>query len=100
MIDLQTESALTASAVAKLPQLRRNGRSPHISQVHRWWTCGLKGHRLESIVVAGTRCSTSEAVDRWIAALSGHVVAEANRTPVRRARETERAGQELAAAGW
>jgi hypothetical protein len=100
MIDLQIESALTAAAVAKLPQLRRNGKPPHVSQVHRWWTAGLKGHRLESIVVAGTRCSTSEAVDRWIAALSGHDSAEGQRTPIRRQKETARADKQLAAAGW
>lgn len=102
VIDLQIESALTASAVARLPQLRRNGKSPHLSQVHRWWANGLKGHRLESIVVAGTRCSTSEAVDRWIAALSsqGSAGVQHSRTPLRRQRDHERADKLLTSEGW
>jgi hypothetical protein len=100
MIDLQTESALTLTVAAKLPQLRRNGKSPHVSQIYRWIQSGLKNHRLESIVVAGTRCTTSEAVDRWIAALSGHDSAEASRTPLRRQRDHQRADAELVSAGW
>lgn len=102
MIDLQIESALTASAVAKLPQLRVNGKTKHVSQIHRYWTRGLKGIRLESVIVAGARCSSSAAVDRWLLALNGQDGTEAQpaRTPARRTKSHQRAEKELASAGW
>ncbi len=102
MIDPAVESLLTLREVAKLPQLCRNGRSPHLASVHRWVGRGLRGIPLESIVVAGARCSTAEAVDRWIAALTdaANGAKATAQTSFRRQRDHERASAELEKAGW
>jgi hypothetical protein len=100
MIDLQIEKPVTIARAMKLPQLSRNGKPPHVAQGYRWCGKGLKGIVLESVVIGGSRCTTSEAVDRWIAALSGYAVTETTRTPVRRQRDHDRAERTLAAAGW
>ncbi len=102
MIDLQMEQPVTLAKATRLSQLRRDGRSPHVSQVYRWAGKGLKGHILETVVIAGSRCTTSEAVDRWIAALSGHTptTSQPVRTPTRRQRDHDKAAKELASAGW
>jgi hypothetical protein len=100
MIDLQLEQPVTLAKAVRLSQLRRDGRSPHVSQIYRWASKGIRGHVLETVCIAGSRCTTSEAVDRWIAALSGRDSAESTRTPVRRQRDHDKADKQLAASGW
>ena len=87
MIDLQAEKPLTLTAAAKLPQLRRNGRSSHIATVYRWAERGCRGIVLESIVIGGSRCTTAEAVDRWIVALTASAGGEP--TPIQAPRQRE-----------
>ena len=102
MIDLQTEKPLTISKAMGLPQLRRNDRKPHVAQGYRWCSAGLKGIVLESIVIGGSRCTTSEAIDRWIARLSGHdhMDSQPVRAPSRRQRDHDKAEKQLTEAGW
>jgi hypothetical protein len=104
MIDLTCEQPLTLKAASRLPQLRRNGRPPHIASLYRWVFRGCRGIRLDSVVVAGSRVTTSESVDRWIAALTananGESAATATRTPIRRKRDHDRAERNLADDGW
>jgi hypothetical protein len=100
MIDLLKEQPVTLAKATRMSQLRRDGRSPHVSQLYRWTGRGIRGHVLESVVIGGARCTTSEAVDRWIAALSGEPVTRTTRTPVRRRQDHDRAERTLAAAGW
>jgi hypothetical protein len=49
---------------------RLRGRVPHISTVWRWCTKGVRGVRLQSYVVGGTRVVTAEAIDRFLAQTS------------------------------
>jgi len=104
MVDLANEIPLTLRAAAKLPQLRRNGRAPHIASLYRWVMSGCRGIRLDSAIVAGTRCTTSEAVDRWIAALTaaanGETTVPAPRSPLRRLRESAQANRNLERSNW
>jgi hypothetical protein len=105
MIDLISEKPLTLQAAAKLPQLRRNGRSPHIATIYRWVDRGCRGLKLESVVIGGSRCTTSEAIDRWIAALSAGGDTQSApinvlKTPNQRQREHERSERALDEAGW
>jgi len=54
------------------------------------------------VVVAGARCTTSAAADRWIAALTAKANGEATpaRTPLRRQRDHQRADAALDKEGW
>lgn len=102
MIDLSVETPLTLREACALPQLQRNGRKPHLASMYRWVSRGCRGIRLESIVVAGSRCVTAEAVDRWIAQLTAPSSGDTPplRTPQKRQRDHERADSALAEKGW
>ena len=101
-INLLVELPLTLREATRLPQLQRDGRRPHIASLYRWVTAGARGIRLESVVVGGARCTTSEAVDRWIAALTAAAAGDAHptRTPTQRQRDHDRADATLAKNGW
>jgi hypothetical protein len=101
-IDLTVEPPLTLREATKLPQLRRNGRRPHIASMHRWAAAGIRGIKLETIVVAGSRCTTSAAVNRWIGALTADANGESlsARTPLMRKRAQRHANDILEKAGW
>jgi hypothetical protein len=94
MINSHLEPALSARAATKLPQIQRDGRSPNVSQIHRWWVRGIRGIVLESVVIGGSRCTSSAAVDRWIAKLSGCEIA------ITESGENEIVDRQLQAAGW
>jgi hypothetical protein len=65
MIDLQTEQLLLlANACDVVP-----GR-PHVSTLIRWWRDGVRGVKLETVVVGGRRFTSIEAVHRFISRLS------------------------------
>jgi hypothetical protein len=72
-IDLSVEHPLTFQEAGRpLP------RQPNLSTWHRWRLRGVRGVRLETVVVGGRRYTTAEAVSRFIAATT----AAANREPV------------------
>lgn len=105
MIDLNSEIPVTLRAACDAPQLRRNGRKPHIASMYRWVTRGCRGIVLESLVVAGSRVTTMEAIDRWIASLSANdkvqpAASHNYRTTLRRQRDHARAEAELKKAHW
>lgn len=61
-IDLSAETPLTiAEAAAIIPG------SPSLASVWRWVLKGVRGNRLESLMIAGRRFTTHEAIDRFIA---------------------------------
>ena len=66
MIDLQTEQIrLLARASPDVP-----GR-PHASTLIRWAMRGVRGVRLETVVIGGRRFTSLEAIQRFVARLSG-----------------------------
>jgi hypothetical protein len=71
MIDITTEEVLTFSkAAARLPE-RRKGSRPHLATFYRWAERGIRGVRLESIQIGGTRCTSTQALQRFFDRLSG-----------------------------
>jgi hypothetical protein len=53
------------SAAAYLPT------RPHVCTVWRWVTKGVRGHRLESWSIGGTRYTSTSAIDAFLSALNG-----------------------------
>jgi hypothetical protein len=105
MIDLEIEKPISLREATKLRPLQKNGRPPHISALYRWCHGGCRGIVLESIVIGGSRCTSVEAIDRWITLLTAKanhqpVDDQPARTPTRRQRDHDRADASLAGAGW
>ena len=66
-IDLTRERPISFNEAAKyLPR----GYRPHLSTWWRWHKHGIKGVRLETVVLGGRRYTTAEAVQRFASALS------------------------------
>ncbi len=64
-INLENESPITlAETPHHVP--KRNGKRMHYSTVYRWVTKGVRGRRLESLLVGGVRYTTIEALRRFL----------------------------------
>jgi len=100
-IDLETECILSLTAAAKLRCFshRRGGRPINISTLWRWATAGVRGVRLETIMVGGSRCTSFEAVERFCATLTAGVNATAPPVSRQRQQRIKAAEKHLAAAG-
>ncbi|MGD9720564.1 MAG: DUF1580 domain-containing protein [Pirellulales bacterium] len=102
MIDPKIERLITLRQACKMLPKRRRGKSVHISCIYRWTLNGVRGVILESLQVGGTRCTSREALHRFFERLSEGTVPVQHfhtRTPSQRARDNERARQELIKAG-
>lgn len=96
MIDPVHENLISLSQAAKTLPARRGGKRPHISCLYRWTTVGCKGVVLESIQVGGTRCTSREAMARFLSRLtSGPTAACSGRSPAQRRREASKAERDL-----
>lgn len=95
MLSDLTEHMLTLTEAARhLP-----GR-PHVSTLWRWYTRGVRGVRLETLVVGGRRYTSREALQRFSERLTGtEAVASTYRTPGQRRRASEQAGRALTELG-
>ncbi|MDB5295719.1 MAG: hypothetical protein JWO31_1702 [Phycisphaerales bacterium] len=94
MIDLTSEDPITLRDATKLSFLRRNGRRPNLATLYRWSQIGLKGHTLECVQIGASRCTTREAVLRFIERLTNGT-SGATVTTVQRRRAIARAEREL-----
>src|SRR5436853_7301545 len=95
-----SESLLTLSAAAReLPG--PSGKGLHVSTLWRWSLRGIRGIRLETVMVGGIRYTSREALERFVgrttAAAAG--TTPAVRTPKQRQRAIEAAERELTEAG-
>lgn len=74
----------------------KDGRRKSLATLHRWRLRGVKGVRLESILIGGLRYTSLEAIDRFIAAQNAD---DAPAVPVitasQRRRQSEAARAEL-----
>ncbi|MDY0169429.1 MAG: DUF1580 domain-containing protein [Thermoguttaceae bacterium] len=70
MIDIETEQVKTLTEAANLIPRRRQGKRCHRATIFRWTRDGLKGVKLESIPIGGTRCTSVEAIKRFFARLA------------------------------
>lgn len=69
MIDFRTEGILTLSeAVAHLPA--PNGKCVSVASLWRWAKKGVKGVRLEHVRVGRRLCTSKEALDRFMKAVT------------------------------
>ncbi len=94
-IDLSRESLITLSAAAKSVPNR-----PSTSTIWRWHARGVKGVRLETVVVGGTRYTTLEAMQRFADRLTSDPGQDSgSRTTTQRERDIARAERELAEQG-
>jgi hypothetical protein len=90
------EQLLSLSEAARSQPVRRN-----VSTLWRWVQRGVRGVRLQTILVGGRRYTSREALERF----SMEVTAAADgksppaRTPRQRQRDIEKAEAELAKAG-
>jgi hypothetical protein len=73
MIDPLVECILSLTDAAKTLPGRRQGKKPHVSCVYRWTVAGCRGVVLESIQVGGTRCTSREAIARFLDRLTAAV---------------------------
>ena len=99
-IDIENEQLLglrdAAAHVTTKYRNRRGGRAMHISTICRWISRGIKGVKLESIAIGGTRATSVEALNRFFARLSGQEPGEsAHGSRGRRANATETALDKL-----
>ena len=85
MIDPTAEELITLAAACKLLPKRRRGKRPDVSCLYRWASGGLKGIVLETIQVGGTKCTSREALARFLRRLTQHVGHEPSISDSRRA---------------
>lgn len=96
MIDTAKEILLSFSDLSsRLP------RRPHTSTLHRWRLRGVRGVKLETILIGGRRYTSHEALERFFAATTAAASGETPpiRTPKQRDRAVAEAERELHEAG-
>ena len=89
------ENMLTLPQAAKLIP-GRSGTGVGVSTVWRWVLTGCRGQRLESCMVGGSRMTSQEAIERFLAAINGTTPAQ---LPANRQAAIAKAERELSAAG-
>jgi hypothetical protein len=95
-IDAYAESLLGISQAAH----QSPGR-PHISTVWRWINRGIRGIKLETVMIGGRRYTSAEALERFFERTTAAAAGEAPpvRTSRQRQRDIARAERELQEAG-
>lgn len=101
MIDIRTEELVTFREAARRLPPRRGGRHAHVATFYRWALRGIRGIKLEIIQIAGSRCTSMEALQRFFDRLDR--VSDAQQMPPRtsatRQRQIESAERELNESG-
>jgi len=93
MIDISSETLLTMpEAAARIP-----GR-PSLCALWRWRTKGLRGRKLETVLIGGSPYTSVEALQRF-AEQRGGIDAPSIRSPKQRERSVAKAERELRSAG-
>jgi hypothetical protein len=95
-IDLQSESLLS------LQQSRTafpGGKRLSLATLHRWRLKGVRGTRLETILIGGQRYTSTEAIGRFIAAQNASDSPVPTISPDQRRRQAEAAQRALAESG-
>ena len=104
-IDIQTETVITPSKATHFCPERRRGVKPNPATIWRWMQQGVRGIKLESIMVGATRCTSIESLQRFFNRLTEAADAEHSSMVVpppvgkSRAKTIEAAERRLARAG-
>lgn len=106
MIDLLEERPIPLTKAAKLPMFADRdecGKTISVSAIYRWSLHGLRGVKLETVQIGGTRCTSVEALQRFAERLSRQSERMRpqveRRSPMARRRSHERAKRELSKMG-
>jgi hypothetical protein len=109
LIDLASEQVFPLSAPPAW-LVGRTGGPVHRTTLERWAKTGVRGGiKLETALLGATRVSSVEAVERFVAQLSGHApgpdpttapTSKRIRTPRQRRKASEDALAQLAKAGY
>lgn len=91
MIDTTAETTMLLSKAARI---LNPANPPHVATVWRWAMHGVRGVKLESVVIGGCRYTSREAVARFLKALN-----EPDAVPTPPRRGAERAERTLVAKG-
>jgi hypothetical protein len=103
MIDIHEETVIPVREIpARIPDNPRTGKKVNLATVFRWSQRGVRGIKLETILIGGTRHSSLEALqrfsDRATAVADGATSAIVSTPPARR-KAHEKASRELDEAG-
>ncbi len=98
MIDLQSETLIPLKEVCRMFP-GRSGKGMSLSSVWRWVLHGRRGHKLESLRIGGQRCTSREAVSRFITALNAEQGVPRGEQPSGRTSKNRHVEAELDAAG-
>lgn len=98
MIEVTRDQLIPIRDVPRLLPPRSSGRPVHISAVYRWVQRGVRGVRLETIQVGGTRYTSVEALQRFADHLgrSKEQTPQQLTTPRQRQKQIARAAEEVA----
>lgn len=97
-IEFKSEKLITFRQLTQtLP--KRDGRSVHISTIHRWRSRGSKGVRLEAIRVGGSWLTSHEAFQRFCDRLTALATEPTLPTGLRR-NSHQAADEKLKKGGW
>lgn len=94
MINAETETLIRFQAAGSdIPG------NPSVCALHRWRLNGVRGAKLETLLVGGTRFTSKEAIQRFIAALNRDEQSTPTITPSQRRKQAEVADRLLREAG-
>lgn len=94
MIDLSQEHLISLSQAAKAVPSR-----PGLRTVWRWVLNGVRGRKLDSVVIGGRRFTTTEAVSRFLDGCNPNLCTPTESPSGARQRELEGVDAELAQLG-
>lgn len=96
-IDVQTETLISFNDARSE---FRDGRRKSLATLHRYRLNGVRGVKLETVLIGGLRYTSREAIDRFIAAQNADDAPSVPvMTPARRQRQSEAALVELVRMG-
>jgi hypothetical protein len=101
MIDRDTERLMTLTAAARTIPSRKEGSGVAPSTLWRWHVRGVRGVRLETLLVGGLRFTSNEAIKRFFERSTAAADGTTHTAPTvtRQRVESLAAEQELIAAG-
>jgi hypothetical protein len=102
MIDISTETVVTLTQATRHVPSRRQGAKTAVSTVWRWAMRGIRGVKLETLMVGGRRCTSTEALQRFyerVTAATDGTACPSSLSTRRRQQQVEAAERELEAAG-
>ena len=79
--------SLSETLVSPTDATRHVPGRPHVSSIWRWFSTGCRGVKLESLVCAGRRYTSLEAIERFVAATTAAAAGDPLPTRTRRQRE-------------